>query len=118
MTNSLNTPIEALESSLPVTVSRYTIRRATGGKGRQPGGDGVVRALRFEVPSELSLLTERRVFAPRGVHGGGDGAPGRNSIVSANGRRRSLPGKGNFHIAAGDTLVIETPGGGGFGRKR
>src|SRR5690606_34475375 len=80
MSNTRNTPVEALEVSFPVRVVRYEVRRGSGGTGRHHGGDGVVRELRTLVPLEYHLLTERRTRAPRGAAGGGDGAVGRNQL--------------------------------------
>jgi N-methylhydantoinase B len=110
MTNTRNTPIEVLESSYPLRVRRYGLRRASGGAGRRRGGDGLIREYEFLAPAQVTLLTERRVRAPWGVAGGGNGAPGENRL---NGE--SLPGKVALHVAAGDRLSVATPGGGGFG---
>jgi N-methylhydantoinase B len=110
MSNTLNTPVEALELAYPLRVERYQLRRGSGGEGRHRGGDGVVRELRVLEPCRLSLLTERRAHPPAGAAGGGDGAPGRNLL---NGEE--LPAKATRQLAAGDLLRIETPGGGGFG---
>ncbi len=122
MTNSLNTPIEALESAYPLEVVRTTLRRGSGGAGRWRGGDGITRALRFGTAVRVSLLTERRLAGPAGRDGGGPGAAGRNGVIAAGargagaGRTRAVPSKANLVLAAGDVLVIETPGGGGWGR--
>jgi len=110
MSNTLNTPIEALELAYPLRVERYELRRGSGGAGRRRGGDGVVRELRALEPCRLSLLTERRAHGPAGVAGGGDGAPGRNLL---NGEE--LPAKVTRQLAAEDLVRIETPGGGGYG---
>jgi N-methylhydantoinase B len=110
MSNTLNTPVEALELALPLRVERYTLRRGSGGTGAHRGGDGVVRELRVLEPCRLSLLTQRRAAGPRGFAGGADGAPGRNLL---NGEE--LPSSVSRDLAAGDLLRIETPGGGGFG---
>jgi N-methylhydantoinase B len=111
MSNTLNTPVEALELAYPLRVERYELRRGSGGDGLHPGGDGVVRELRALEPCRLSLLTQRRLLAPRGAHGGGDGLPGRN-ILNGEG----LPAFASVDLVAGDLLRIETPGGGGWGR--
>jgi N-methylhydantoinase B len=111
MSNTLNTPVEALELAYPLRVERYELRRGSGGDGLHPGGDGVVRELRALEPCRLSLLTQRRLLAPRGAHGGGDGLPGRNIL---NGEE--LPAFASVDLVAGDLLRIETPGGGGWGR--
>ena len=110
MTNTLNTPIEVLETRFPLRVSRYALRTGSGGAGRRAGGDGLVREFTFLAPAQVTLLTERRRFAPWGSAGGGSGQPGRNRL---NGR--DLPGKVSIAVTAGDRLTIETPGGGGWG---
>jgi N-methylhydantoinase B len=110
MSNTLSTPVEALELAYPLRVERYELRSGSGGSGRHSGGDGVVRELRALERCRLSLLTQRRSLAPRGEAGGGDGAPGRNVL---NGRE--LPAFATLDLEAGDVLRIETPGGGGYG---
>jgi N-methylhydantoinase B len=110
MSNTRNTPIEALEHAYPIRIDRYAVRRGTGGWGRHRGGDGVVRAYRVLERCTVTLLTERRTRAPRGADGGGEGAVGRNLL---NGRE--LPAKCQVELAPGDVLTIETPGGGGYG---
>jgi N-methylhydantoinase B len=110
MSNTLNTPIEALELSYPLRVERYGLRPGSGGAGRFRGGDGVVRELRALERCRLSLLTQRRALAPRGTAGGADGLPGRNLL---NGRE--LPAFVTTDLEPGDVVRIETPGGGGFG---
>ena len=111
MSNTLNTPIEALELAYPLRVERYSLREGSGGRGSRSGGDGVVRELRVLEPCRLSLLTQRRATGPRGAHGGEDGLPGRNVL---NGEE--LPAFVTRDLEAGDVLRIETPGGGGWGR--
>ena len=108
MSNTLNTPVEALELALPLRVERYELRLGSGGAGGTRGGDGVVRELRVLEACRLSLLTERRARRPQGEAGGDAGAPGRNVL---NGEE--LPAKATRDLAAGDLLRIETPGGGG-----
>jgi N-methylhydantoinase B len=110
MSNTLNTPIEALETSLPLRIDRYEVRAGSGGKGRYRGGDGVRRVYRAIEPCTVTLLTERRRLAPRGANGGGDGEPGRNATASAD-----LPAKCRIELARGDVLDVHTPGGGGWG---
>jgi N-methylhydantoinase B len=112
MTNSLNTPVEALEFAYPLRVRRYAIRRGSGGAGRHRGGDGVIREIELLADAQVSLLSDRRKFAPYGVAGGGEGQPGRAELIS-DGRRRLLPGKFSVQARKGDRLMIETPGGGG-----
>jgi N-methylhydantoinase B len=110
MSNTLNTPIEALEREFPVRAVEYSVRRGSGGSGKHNGGDGVVRELEALADMSYSLITERRHHAPRGANGGGDGALGRNSL---NGDE--LPPKATGSLRPGDRLRIETPGGGGYG---
>ena len=110
MSNTLNTPIEALELALPLRVERYALRLGSGGDGAHRGGDGVVRELRVLEPCRLSLLTQRRARGPRGAAGGGQGAPGRNLV---NGE--DLSASASRDLAAGDIVRLETPGGGGYG---
>src|SRR4051794_13565353 len=110
MSNTLNTPIEALEREFPLRAIEYSVRRGSGGGGTHSGGDGVVRELEALAQMSYSLITERRQHAPRGANGGGDGALGRNSL---NGEE--LPAKATGSLRPGDRLRIETPGGGGYG---
>jgi len=116
MTNTLNTPIEALEAYYPMRITEYRVRRGSGGRGQANGGDGLVRELECLVESNVSLLTERRVIAPWGLNGGGDGATGKNYLVRKNGTRVKLPGKANAQLEPGERIRIETPGGGAWGR--
>jgi N-methylhydantoinase B len=117
MTNTLNTPIEALEAYYPLRVTRYALRRGSGGSGRHRGGDGVVREIELLTDAEVSILTERRTSRPPGVAGGRAGKPGKNAIQSS-GKWRALPAKRTWHAHAGDRLSIATPGGGAWGRPR
>ncbi|MDP1849521.1 MAG: hydantoinase B/oxoprolinase family protein, partial [Solirubrobacteraceae bacterium] len=110
MSNTLNTPVEALELEFPLRVVRHAIRRGSGGAGRHRGGDGLVRELEARAPMSYALITERRRHPPPGAGGGGDGACGRNLL---NGE--PLPAKASGELAPGDRLAIETPGGGGHG---
>jgi N-methylhydantoinase B len=110
MSNTLNTPVEALELEFPLRAVEYSLRRGSGGAGRQRGGDGVVRELEALDEMRYSLITERRRHAPPGADGGEPGAPGRNLL---NGDE--LPPKASGTLGPGDRLRIETPGGGGHG---
>ena len=116
MTNTLNTPIEALEAYYPMRITEYRIRRGSGGRGKYDGGDGLIRELECLVPSTVSVLTERRTLAPWGLAGGDDAECGVNHVIR-NGRSEKLPGKANANLAPGDRIRIETPGGGGWGRR-
>jgi N-methylhydantoinase B/oxoprolinase/acetone carboxylase alpha subunit len=117
MTNSLNTPVEALENYLPLKIRRYGLRKGSGGRGLHRGGEGIVREYEFLVPAALTIMSERRKFPPYGVRGGRPGAKGKNTLVSA-GRASALGSKVNIKLRPGDRLKVETPGGGGFGRPR
>ncbi len=117
MTNSLNTPAEALEYAYPLRVRAYSLRRGSGGRGRAAGGCGVVREIETLVPARMSLLADRRRRAPYGLEGGEDGQPGRDSIIR-DGRRLKLDAKGSRDLRPGDRVRIETPGGGGHGKKK
>jgi N-methylhydantoinase B len=110
MSNTLNTPIEALESEFPLRVRELSLRRDSGGEGARRGGDGLVREIEALAPIRFSLIAERRRHAPRGREGGEDGKPGRDLLGE-----RELPGKAEGELAPGDTIRIETPGGGGLG---
>ena len=111
MSNTLNTPVEALETVYPLRVTRYRLRRGSGGAGRHRGGDGVVRGVEVLAETEASVMAERRRGRPRGAEGGADGAPGRTLL---NGE--PLPGKWRGRLRPGDVIEIESPGGGGHGR--
>jgi N-methylhydantoinase B len=110
MSNTLNTPVEALELAYPLRVERYALRERSGGEGAHRGGDGVVRELRVLEPCRLSIVSERRKHAPAGSAGGADGSRGRNRL---NGEE--LPAKVTRDLQPGDVVTVETPGGGGFG---
>jgi N-methylhydantoinase B len=114
MTNTMNTPVEALEHAYPLRIERYGIRANSGGAGRHRGGDGIVRSYRFTEETEVSLFAERYRLAPYGLAGGRPGRPGR-SMLQRGKRRKILPGKVNFTARPGDLLIIETAGGGGWG---
>jgi len=110
MSNTLNTPVEALELAMPVRVERYAVRRGSGGDGARRGGDGVIRRIRLLEPAEVSLIAERRRTAPAGADGGGDGLPGETLVDGA-----PVPGKWRGHLPAGSVVEQRTPGGGGHG---
>ena len=116
MTNSLNTPAEALEYAYPLRVREYRIRKGSGGKGKHRGGDGVIREIETLGPARMSLLSDRRKRGPYGLFGGDDGKPGSAAIIR-DGRARKIGSKGSWELEAGDRVRIETPGGGGFGKK-
>jgi 5-oxoprolinase (ATP-hydrolysing) len=115
MTNTRITDPEVLEHRYPVLLEGFCIRRGSGGAGRWRGGDGAVRTLRFLAPMELTMLSERRRQGPFGLQGGEPGAAGRNTLIRADGERTELPGAFRAQVQPGDRLVVETPGGGGFG---
>ena len=117
MTNTMNTPVEALELSYPFRVREYSIRRRSGGAGRSAGGDGLVREYEFVSPAQVTIVGERRKRGPWGLRGGKDGKPGRDTLVEPGDKRRTLPSKRSFSVQKGARLRIETPGGGGWGRK-
>jgi N-methylhydantoinase B len=117
MTNTLNTPVEALEHSYPLRVREYSLRRGSGGAGRHRGGDGLVREIEVLAPCRAAIISERRVHGPCGLRGGSPGKPGRNRLVRG-GKAYELPGKVELELVAGDVLRVESPGGGGWGRRR
>lgn len=117
MTNSLNSPVEVLEHSYPLRVKRYSLRRGSGGNGRWRGGDGIVREIELLTDTQVGLLGDRREIAPYGLAGGEPGARGRNELVSS-GKRKRLMAKCSFYGKAGDVVRVQTPGGGGWGRKK
>jgi 5-oxoprolinase (ATP-hydrolysing) len=117
MTNTRLTDPEVLERRYPVRLASFAIRRGSGGAGLHRGGDGTVRRIEFLKPLDVSLLTQRRgPYPPYGLEGGQAGAVGRNTLVRADGTREDLGGRAQFTARAGDVLIIETPGGGGYGR--
>jgi len=120
MTNSLNTPTEALERSYPMRVRRYRLRRGSGGEGAARGGDGIERDLEVLEDCTLSLITERRLSRPWGLEGGESGAPGENWLLPGGSEAdaRRLPDKCTVELKSGDVLRVLTPGGGGYGRSR
>jgi N-methylhydantoinase B len=110
MSNTLNTPVEALESEFPLRIRELSLREGSGGEGRHNGGEGIVREIEALAPMRYSLISERRRHKPRGRNGGEDGAAGHNLH---NGR--PLPSKASGELAPGDTIRVETPGGGAHG---
>ncbi len=114
MTNTLNTPAEALEIAYPLRVLENSVRRGSGGRGRQRGGDGLVRRTEFLAPATVTIISERRRRGPWGAAGGEPGRPGRNQL-ERDGRRQALPGKTVIGVETGDVIRLETPGGGGWG---
>jgi 5-oxoprolinase (ATP-hydrolysing) len=115
MTNSRLTDPEVLESRFPVLVESFAIRRGSGGAGRWHGGDGGVRRIRFREPMTVSTLSGHRSRPPYGLAGGASGALGRNAIERTDGTVDELPGSAFAEVAPGDILIVETPGGGGYG---
>jgi len=116
MTNSLNTPIEALEYAYPFRVRSYSYRANSGGAGSARGGSGLIREIELLAPAQVTLLSDRRRFAPYGLAGGQAGATGRAALIKRTGESTELPGKCTQYAEAGDTIRIETPGGGGWGQ--
>ena len=115
MTNSLNTPAEALEYAYPLRVRQYSLRTASGGDGHFRGGDGIVRELEVLTDAEVTLLADRRINGPYGLRGGNDGATGRTEILRADGTVDLLPGKCNVRLRKGEKVRVSSPGGGGWG---
>src|SRR6185295_5580703 len=106
MTNSLNTPVEAMEHLYPVRIRRYGVRRGSGGAGRYQGGEGIIKQIEFLTAADVSILSDRRRRGPYGLAGGKPGKPGRNRL-----NKRSLPGKIRVEVRPSDILTIESPGG-------
>ena len=117
MTNSLNTPAEALEYAYPLRVRRYALRSGSGGAGRHSGGNGIVREIETLTDAEITLLADRRDHGPWGLNGGADGAPGKAAILRADGSHKDLPGKFNVRLRKGEAIRIDTPGGGAWGSR-
>jgi N-methylhydantoinase B/oxoprolinase/acetone carboxylase alpha subunit len=118
MSNTRNTPVEAIEHYLPLRIRRYALRHGSGGAGAFPGGEGLVREYEFLTDASVTVLSERRRRAPYGAQGGAPGGSGRNTLIRRDGPEEVLPGKTELHVQPGDRLRIETPGGGGYGRRR
>ena len=117
LTNTLNTPIEAIEYNYPLRVTRYEINRGTGGSGEYKGGDGIRRDIQALVDVTVSILSDRRDTSPYGLAGGQPGKNGANILIHE-GAEIALPGKGTIELHKGDIISIRTPGGGGFGEKK
>ncbi len=115
MTNTAITDPEILEHRFPVRLNRYELRRGSGGNGLHAGGDGVIREIRFLEALTVSFLTERRATQPSGLDGGGSGLSGSQTRVHPDGSREVLPGAVTYQAHAGESVIIETPGGGGWG---
>jgi N-methylhydantoinase B len=117
MTNSLNTPVEALEYAYPLRVRRYAYRTGSGGTGQYSGGDGLIREVELLADAQVTLLADRRKFPPYGLEGGEPGANGQASFLApGDSTPTELPGKCSRQLPAGSILRIETPGGGGWGK--
>ena len=116
MTNSLNTPAEALEYAYPLRVTQYSIRKGSGGTGKFTGGDGIVREVELLADSEVTLLADRRNHGPYGLQGGAAGAVGKTDVVHQDGSRETIPGKTSVRLKKGERVRIESPGGGGWGK--
>ncbi len=115
MSNTRNTPIEALEHHLPLRIRTYALRQGSGGAGQYPGGEGLIREYETLADTSVTLLTDRRIGQPYGAQGGEPGSRGRNTIIRTDGTIELLPSKARIELHPGDRLRIETPGGGGFG---
>jgi N-methylhydantoinase B len=118
MTNSLNTPAEALEYAYPVRLRQYCFRSVSGGAGLHQGGDGIVREIEVLTDAQVTLLADRRSRGPYGLAGGGDGSAGRTLIVRRDGSSEEIPGKTSVRLRSGERVRIESPGGGGWGRAK
>jgi len=116
MTNSLNTPAEALEYAYPLRVRQYSLRTGSGGRGLHSGGDGIVREIEVLTDAQVTLLADRRSRGPYGLGGGMDGYAGRTLIARSDGTVQEIPGKTSVRLSAGERVRIESPGGGGWGK--
>lgn len=117
MTNSRLTDPEVLESRYPVRLESFSIRKNSGGSGKHQGGDGVIRCIRFNEAMHAAILSNHRRIAPFGLNGGEPGKLGHNRVERKNGAVEELGATASMQLAAGDLVVIETPGGGGYGEK-
>jgi N-methylhydantoinase B len=116
MTNSLNTPAEALEYAYPLRVRSYSLRHGSGGTGKHKGGDGIVREIEVLTDCDVTLLADRRSRGPWGLSGGGDGAPGSATLIRGDGSAEQMSGKFSTRLRKGERIRVESPGGGGWGR--
>ena len=116
MTNSLNTPAEALEYAYPIRLRQYSFRSKSGGVGLHTGGDGIVREIEVLTDAQVTLLADRRSRGPYGLAGGADGAPGRTLIIRCDGSAEEIPGKTSIRLRSGERVRVESPGGGGWGK--
>jgi len=116
MTNSLNTPAEALEYAYPIRLRRYSFRPNSGGSGLHHGGDGIIREIEVLTDAQVTLLADRRTCGPYGLAGGADAAPGRTLVIRLDGSEEELPGKTSVRLRSGERVRIESPGGGGWGK--
>lgn len=115
MTNTMNTPIEALEAGYPLLVEEFRLRRSSGGKGQFPGGEGIRRNVRLLQPATVTIISERRSQQPYGLSGGFPGKSGKNLLIKSDGTEKELPSKISFRAETGDIIAMSTPGGGGWG---
>jgi N-methylhydantoinase B/oxoprolinase/acetone carboxylase alpha subunit len=115
MSNTRNTPIEAIEHYLPLRIRSYALREGSGGAGEYPGGEGMRREYEMLTDTSVTLLTERRTSHPYGLQGGEPGGCGVNTVLRADGSVEAVPAKARLQLCAGDRLRIESPGGGGYG---
>jgi N-methylhydantoinase B len=115
MTNSLNTPAEALEYAYPFRITHYGLRGGSGGEGQHRGGDGIIREVQLLTDASVTILSDRRKSRPYGLAGGGDGQPGRTIVTRLDGATEELPAKASTRLSAGERVRLETPGGGGWG---
>ena len=114
---NLNTPAEALEYAYPVRLRQYSFRSNSGGAGLHSGGDGIVREIEVLTDAQVTLLADRRSRGPYGLAGGNDGAPGRTMIIRRDGSEETIPGKTSIRLRSGERVRIESPGGGGWGKR-
>jgi N-methylhydantoinase B len=115
MTNTLNTPVEMIETAYPMRIREYSVLEGSSGDGLHPGGEGLRRTYEFLVPTQLTLMSERRRLQPWGLRGGGPARTGANRLIRRDGAEEALPAKVTLQVEPGDQLVVETPGGGGWG---